>query len=332
MRTPEDIDNEIARLMRDPDALRGERGRTPRFGRRGHYDPSQPRVPAGHSDGGQWTAAGGGAGAQPVRSSEEIDKEIARLMRDPDALRYEREGIQAVGPRVHPEDGERIDIDNTDVTTGRGGSEQPHLAQFSPNRPPARPGLIGALLTLFTVLSARNTSTQRAIFEFNAREFLRDPLRELDRANVTQLNQREVESVCKKLGDVQARTDKIASAVRGDRPDLTAQQYGTAVHTRVAQEINEPRKPDGSPKDPNYRAEVSYWKMEEDGVYGRKDSIRIDVLENAGRRLVCVYDIKTGQSRGSGLTFNRMREIAQNVLSAYPHVERVVITEVRPRR
>jgi hypothetical protein len=99
----------------------------------------------------------------------------------------------------------------------------------------------------------------------------------------------------------------------------------------VAREINEPRRPDGRPKDPNYRAEVSYWKMEEDDVYGRKDSIRIDVLENAGRRLVCVYDIKTGQSRSSGLSLGRMLEIAKNVLGAYPDVERIIITEVRPR-
>lgn len=161
---------------------------------------------------------------------------------------------------------------------------------------------------------------------------MRDPDAALDPRNPKLLTQREVENVCKKLDDLQQRTDRIASAVRADAPYLNAQQHGTAVHTRIAHEINEPRKPDGSPKDPNYRAEVSYWKMAEAGVYGRKDSIRIDVLENAGRNVVCVYDIKTGESRRSGLSLGRMREIAKNVLSAYPHVERVIITEVRPRR
>jgi len=58
MNSPDEIAKEIARLMRDPDALRNERERTPRFGRRGHYDPNQPRVPAGHADGGQWTDDG----------------------------------------------------------------------------------------------------------------------------------------------------------------------------------------------------------------------------------------------------------------------------------
>jgi hypothetical protein len=45
--------------------MRGARGaQAPRAGahgqRRGGYDPSQPRVPVGHSDGGQWTDDGVG--------------------------------------------------------------------------------------------------------------------------------------------------------------------------------------------------------------------------------------------------------------------------------
>jgi hypothetical protein len=60
MRLPSEVANEIARLMRDPDALRHERGHLPRFDRRGHYDPNQPRVPAGNPKGGQWADKGGG--------------------------------------------------------------------------------------------------------------------------------------------------------------------------------------------------------------------------------------------------------------------------------
>jgi hypothetical protein len=49
------INNEIARLMRDPNARRS--------GERDHYDPNQPRVPAGNSKGGQWTSGGYRGGA-----------------------------------------------------------------------------------------------------------------------------------------------------------------------------------------------------------------------------------------------------------------------------
>lgn len=64
--------NEIARLMRDPDALRHERERMPPSSRRGHYDPNQPRVPAGNSDGGQWTDTGRSAGASQLAELLEL--------------------------------------------------------------------------------------------------------------------------------------------------------------------------------------------------------------------------------------------------------------------
>jgi hypothetical protein len=65
MNSSDEIANEIARLMRDPDALRHEREGMSSSGRHGHYYSNQPRVPAGQSGGGQWTdtgqSAGGGA-------------------------------------------------------------------------------------------------------------------------------------------------------------------------------------------------------------------------------------------------------------------------------
>jgi len=58
MRPSPKIANEIARLMRDPDALRSERESMQRPGGRGHYDPDQPRVPAGDPKGGQFASKG----------------------------------------------------------------------------------------------------------------------------------------------------------------------------------------------------------------------------------------------------------------------------------
>jgi len=64
-----DIAAEIARLMRDPNALRSEREGLQRPGGSDHYDPNQPRVPAGNSRGGQWTSGGyrGGASDRDAR-------------------------------------------------------------------------------------------------------------------------------------------------------------------------------------------------------------------------------------------------------------------------
>ena len=49
---------EIARLMRDPDSMRAEAEHMRRSGGGGHYDPNQPRVPAGDARGGQFASKG----------------------------------------------------------------------------------------------------------------------------------------------------------------------------------------------------------------------------------------------------------------------------------
>jgi hypothetical protein len=49
---------EIARLMRDPDSMRAEAEHMRRSGGGGHYDPNQPRVPAGDPKGGQFASKG----------------------------------------------------------------------------------------------------------------------------------------------------------------------------------------------------------------------------------------------------------------------------------
>ena len=72
-----DIDNEIARLMRDPNALRSERGQG--AGGRGHYDPNQPRVPGGSENGGQWTSRGhhGGRSSRDAVKPVQVGFELA---------------------------------------------------------------------------------------------------------------------------------------------------------------------------------------------------------------------------------------------------------------
>jgi hypothetical protein len=275
---------EIARLMRDPNALRDEPERMPSSGRRGHYDPNQPRVSAGNSDGGQWT-----------------------------------------------------DTDGYTAASGLNDNEHPQLAQFSPDRaqvqtpvrPPIRhpggPGLIGTLLTLFAIWSARNTPERRAVFEFNAREYLKGSNDELVEANVDRLNREEVKNACPGIDEVQARTNKAYSDVMLNGGwFMSPQQLGTAVHKQLERSI----KDDATSK---LQAEVSRVKSEDANKnYGTRDSVRIDVLECPETRTTYVYDIKTGESRSSGLSPRRMRELASYAFNACPGAERVIVTEVRP--
>ena len=223
---------------------------------RSHYDPNQPRVPAGQEDGGQW-------------------------MRESDA-----------------------------------------------HHPPAQPVFLdprqralGGLLALFAWLSLRNTPDQKSIIVFQARDFHRLGKHEFDVENVGVLTKDEVDSVCRRLQQVQSFTDMAVRKWKPSRSFLTATQYGTLVHSDIKLQVDRLR-------DPNFRAEVSHLKgVEEEQPYGTKGSVRVDVLEKRDEATVCVYDIKTGRS---GLSAARFAEIAGTVLSAYGPVQRIIITEVRP--
>ena len=131
-----------------------------------------------------------------------------------------------------------------------------------------------------------------------------------------------------------------AREARLARDDWTPSQFGTAVHTIIAQKVNglnpltqKPRSPD-EPADPNFRAEFSLLKaLAEDPFaalprYGQQGTIRIDVLENPENGTVCAYDIKTGRQP---LTLARIKEIGEFVVQRYGSEKRIIIMEVRPR-
>jgi hypothetical protein len=270
MTLPSYIANEIDRLMRDPDALRPEWERMQRANRARGYDPNQPRVSAGHSDGGQWTSLGSsGAGSGRIDAGEQPLVQQARIDR---LIRPVQRGIEAA-------------------------------------------------LALFAALSARNTPDRRAVLEFNAREFRLGESGDLGRPNVSLLNRDQVRNACPRLGEVQDRTNRATAFVRASGGIMSPQQFGTAVHTNLKRQIDRLN-------DRNFRAEVSYLKNQIEN-YGKKDSIRIDVLEKLGNGTVCVYDIKTGRS---GLSPTRMVEIVKNVFGAFPEAHRIIVSEVRPNR
>jgi hypothetical protein len=58
MKLSPEVAQEIARLMRDPNSMQAEAAQMRRATGRGHYDPNQPRVPAGDPKGGQFASKG----------------------------------------------------------------------------------------------------------------------------------------------------------------------------------------------------------------------------------------------------------------------------------
>jgi hypothetical protein len=89
---------EIARLMRDPDSMRAEAEQMRRSGGGGHYDPNQPRVPAGDPKGGQFASRGyrGGDSGRDVRTTQ------ASM----DGTRFAQFGPGAAHAQALPFDGE----------------------------------------------------------------------------------------------------------------------------------------------------------------------------------------------------------------------------------
>lgn len=253
MRLPSDVANEIARVMRDPDALRHEHGMSPP-GRRGHYDPRQPRVPAGNSDGGQWTDAGRGSGASTLDRSQ-INHAVLG------------------GPSLH------------DIAAGRLPIER---VQARPNQrrfPNPFELSDAARLGFYNEWSARNGPNQQTVIEFRAAQYGR---KVIDIALVKTLSRSEVSGLCDRFAEVQDLTDKAVAAVRNSGANLSPQQFGTAVHVLVKKAIDGMNDPylkaevsflKGLEADPGIKGTIRV-----DGIGRVKE--RPDT--------VCIYDIKTG--------------------------------------
>lgn len=196
---------EIARVMRDPNALRDQREGTPPSGRRGHYDPNQPRVPAGHSGGGQWTDANRGAGPS-LHERPQIDRAVLA--------------------------GESL----ADIAAGHLPIER---VQAKPNQrriPNPIEFIDAARLGLYNELSARNGANQQTIVEFRAAQYRRDTI---DITRVAVLSRDELGNRCPLLGDVQSLTNEATVETRGSGISMSPQQFGTAVHTLLKQKIIE---------------------------------------------------------------------------------------------
>lgn len=246
------------------------------------FDPNQPRVPKGDSDGGQWTAEGIGD-ALASEQSGESDKPVQ--------LAY-------LGPAI-------------------GAAARVAQKGFE------------AGLALFTWLSARNHIDSTAVIALPAQEFRPGDDLSSPPVQVGQLTDEELGQACPKVNEVQSMTD--ASAASLDKANYNSPaNYGTAVHTKLRDAVR-------NLNDPDLRAEVSLLKtLQETGsvpavqetVYGRRNSIRVDVLENAGGGTVCVYDIKTGTG---GLSPLRVAEIARTVYLRFPNAQRIIVIETRPR-
>jgi hypothetical protein len=280
------------------------------------YDPNQPRVPKGHSDGGRWTS-GGGEGLAKFQPNGVADDSNDWRDAWAEASPEELQDSSSDKPRAPLNQVALLQIPAAIVAAGAENAAGSAAATW-----------LG--LSAYSALSQRNTRDRRAVIEFNAKQFGPDESSEIDLKSITSLNYDQVKSACKRIEIVQGIVDKAVAEVRADelrnRTRLSPSQFGTAVHTIVEREIK-------LLNDPMLSSEVSFVKMKEENGQtkdpevkrGTKGSIRVDVYEKTDNGTVCVYDIKTGWS---GLSIPRINEIAFNSWrKGSPYF---IITEIRP--
>jgi hypothetical protein len=291
---------------------------------RHQYNPNQPRVPKGHSTGGQWTDGAQGQGT--------ISGEDDRLGGD-----YGQDTILQKGGGTEGDDAQETLVQEASLAKRLLAP----LLRLPPAIPPALRTLEAGLQE-YARLSALNNRDSQAIVEFRATEYERAGPSALQFVAARALTRSEVNEICKKLEKVQSLTNDAVKEVQARPLRMTPAVFGTFVHTSLRDKINSGESTNGKP-DPNFEAEVSLLKTyDETGVkilerdrkeyeraYGKKGSIRLDVVENVGNGTVCVYDLKTGHSI---LNARRMLEIAGRVFQnekKYGPIERIIVMEIK---
>jgi hypothetical protein len=310
-----------------------------------HYDPRQPRVPAGHRDGGQWTDG----------KERELSKlRVAFNDRDP--------SVRTSPPQL-PSPSHQPQIPSPPLQPQTPSPPpQPRLPSRQPMGLRGGPlwGLLGALagrseeqlLKRYNQFSEYNNGEQQAVL-FLGREFGRDPdTGQFRLMDARMLTREEANKLCNDgINTLQKIIDEAVEETKLYRDRLSNNQYGNDVHSRVEGKIKDPGKNLENPdiklkaKLKDIKAEFSLVKMDEeeansidrnnppaykDGKRGEKGSIRLDALQPIlKRRTVCIHDLKTLRR---GLSPARIKELADTVARNwdYRDVVRIIVTEARP--
>jgi hypothetical protein len=337
-------------------------------GRNG-FDPNQPRVPAGHSDGGQWSHANGGAGdtsrfvvnsdgsavlSEVNRSDPSIPWDERHTVRLADGREFT---VENLGLTQTVYDGQGVPIKQTIETDN--GPELVVIPEFVRGRRVAPPivwrrrggGFLEpgteALLAVFAARSLYNSRNRTAILDFRAEDYIRGGEGAANPAiRVGELTEKEVDAVCRRHKNTQDFLDGAVDEAHkaGDYARGPA-VFGTRVHTILRDKIRERARKD---RDENYKAEVPIEKVSEADPrlrgktlsykengddaprYGGKDTQRLDVMDyDPKTKTMCMPDAKTGKARFEP---KRMHQMVLGALVKFPDAERFIIYEMRPTR
>jgi hypothetical protein len=278
------------------------------------YHPDQPRVPAGNSDGGQWTD-GGAASSESLRPTK-ID------------FSGSRPGTQgtAINPITPLKPGPRL---------GRGGGagiaaesllrvieKDPFNSSFK--------GTADEATDRYNWLLQNAPDNIVPVLHFTPHEFRKEHGPKLE-TTVVPLLREQAEGACPLFGAVQTEANLATQEAIKRANYRSASEFGTQVH-KIMKDYIVSKYPKSLIPERSYLKYAEELegdeRYREGGVrYGLKDSLRLDVLEKVGNGVICVYDLKTGKS---GLSPARMREIGQSVHKNFGMVNRILIIPIQP--
>lgn len=353
------IVNAIWRARQNATLRAGDRAPDSAGTRRG-YDPNQPRVPAGHPDGGQWTGAAYG----PAHTEDVVVNEDGSTVRsevntsNPSASWEERHTVRmpdgeeftfedfGFTQTVYDNDGRPI---WQTVLTDDGPEPQAIVEQVRGFRRPGGPkdGVIAraveAALAWFAARSASNDRHGTAALSYRAHDYRTEADPEPKPVWVGQLTEREVRNTCERYERTQQLLEYAIGKVKRENAYLNNADFGNKVHKEVecaikeeniANWLAEPSLQKLKEEDPRMAEEARLKKDNprreppEQPPPGSRGSIRVDVLDNQGNGTVCVYDIKTGEQHR--LTPARVAEIARGVYYHFPRTRGIIVVEMRP--
>lgn len=135
----------------------------------------------------------------------------------------------------------------------------------------------------------------------------------------------EVDRACPRFSDVHQIAVEADMRVRAANPGLSARELGTLIHKEIANEIRQwPEIGLGVWSEQGLLQGIA-----KDGDFLPKGASRIDVLEDAGKGTVCVYDPKTGDST---MSRNQMMRYWQEALLFRPGTTRVFVIPLHTKR
>lgn len=243
-------------------------------GRHG-YDPNQPRVPAGHPDGGQWTS-GEHDPAGTARVTVNPDGSMVRSevnVSDPSIPWDEHHTVRLpngheftfedFGPTQTVYDGEGVPVTQTVLTSD--GPEPQAIVQPAFWRGAVRQGVrripqggvvaesTEAALALFTALSASNSRNSTAALDFRAEDYRRGANAPNMAIRVERLTEEEVNDLCRRYDKTKKALDEAVDKA-AEEPYRNAAIFGTRVHKILGDKIK-------GENEENWRSEVSLEKI-----------------------------------------------------------------------